>query len=253
MRQNTLKAKLASGKSAIGFMVMYDWPEMVQMAAHLGADYVMIDGEHGYIGVPEVARLVRAAESVGITPIARVPRNAQDLILGFLDAGAQGIIIPNVNTAEEAAYAVASVKYAPEGRRGAGYGHPMEWMINTPFGEYVKVANRETMVFPQCESLESVGNIDAIAKVPGVDGIMMGPADLAQSMGLPGQVTHPDVKAALSKAQKAILAAGKIVASPAMDGDTAKNTLAAGSQMLVCGAHRIFISAAKEYMAKARS
>jgi 4-hydroxy-2-oxoheptanedioate aldolase len=253
MRPNALKSKIESGKAASGFMVMYDWPEMIQMGAHLGFDYVMMDGEHGYLGVPEIARLVRAAESVGITPIARVPRNAPDLILGFLDAGVQCIVIPSVDTAEEARQAVRAAKYYPEGQRGAGYGHPMDWMISQPFSEYVKVANRETMVLPNCETVEGVKNLAEILAVPGIDGVMMGPNDLAQSLGHPGKLDHPDVKAAIAQAKKTVLAAGKILAVPAMDGDAARAAIADGARMTIIGGHRLFIAAAREYLAKARA
>lgn len=253
MRKNTMKEKLAAGQPVIGFSLLYEWPEMVQMAAHLGADYVKFDGEHGYLGVPEIARLVRAAESVNVTPIARVPRNSPDVILGFLDAGVQGIVVPNVNSVEEAKQAVAATKYHPEGKRGAGYGHPMEWMINTPFSEYYEVANRETMVFPQCESAEGVKNIEEILKVPGVDGIMMGPNDLAQSLGYTGRTDHPEVQESLARAKKAVFDAGKYVGWPAMDGDAARKAISDGSQVIIIGGHRLFIDAAKQYLAKAKS
>lgn len=253
MRPNTLKAKIAAGKPALGFMVMYEWPEMVQMAAHLGIDYVMFDGEHGYLGIPEIARLARAAESVNVTPIARVPRNVPDIINAYLDAGVQGVVIPNVHTAAEARAAVAAAKYHPEGQRGTGYGHSMEWMIKQSFSEYVVVANRETMVFPQCESRQGVENLDQILAVPGVDGIMMGPNDLSQSLGHPGRADHPDVQAALVRAKKAVLASGKILGWPAMDGDAARTAIADGAKMTIVGAHRLFTGAARDYLARARA
>lgn len=253
VRPNAMKAKLAAGQPVLGFMVMYEWPEMIQMAGHLGIDYVMLDGEHGYLGVPEVARLARAAEAVNVTPIARVPHNAPDIINAFLDAGVQGIVIPNVHTASEARLAVAAAKYHPEGQRGAGYGHSMEWLITQPFADYVVVANRETMVFPQCESGPAVDHLAEILSVPGVDGIMMGPNDLAQSLGHPGKTDHPDVKAALARAKKTILGSGKLLGWPALDGDSARAAIADGSQMIICGAHRLFLGAARDYLAKARS
>lgn len=253
MRKNTMKEKLAAGQPVVGFNVMYDWPEIVQMCGHLGADFAIFDGEHGYLGTPEIARLIRAAESVNITPIARVPRNAADVILAFLDAGAHGIVIPNVSTAQEAEEAVRSVKYYPEGQRGTGYGHSMEWMINQPFSEYVKEANVNTMVFPQCESEESVKNLEEILQVPGVDGIMVGPNDLAQSLGFPGKLDHPEVQKALEYIKRTVIAAGKYLALPAIDGDAAHKAIAEGAHMINIGAHRMFIAAAREYLKKTRA
>lgn len=252
MRPNTMKAKLAAGKAVIGFMVMYEWPEMVQMAGHLGVDYVMFDGEHGYLGVPEIARMARAAEAVDVTPVARVPRNAPDLINAFLDAGVQGVVIPNVNTAAEARAAVVAAKYHPQGSRGTGYGHAMEWLIRQPFSDYVVEANRETMVFPQCESAQGVENLAEILAVPGVDGVMMGPNDLSQSLGHPGKADHPEVRAALARAKKTVLGSGKLLGWPALDGDSARAAIADGAQMIICGAHRLFIGAARDYLARAR-
>ena len=223
------------------------------MSAHLGVDFVIFDGEHGYLGLPEIARLVRAAESVNVTPLARVPRNAPDVILGYLDAGVQGIVVPNVTSVEEAQQAVAAVKYFPEGQRGTGYGHSMEWMITNPFSEYVKIANRETMVFPQCESKEGLANLSEILKVAGVDGTMVGPNDLAQSLGHPGKLDHPDVTNALIKIRQIVLESGKILAVAAMDGDLARKAISDGARMVNIGGHRLFIAGARDYLAKARA
>lgn len=253
MRTNTLKAKLRAGKRAIGFSVMGNWPELIEMMAYCGVDCVMLDGEHGILSLPDIANLVRAAENVGITPIARVGRNAADLILSYLDAGVQGIIVPKVESKEEAERAVRAVKYYPLGERGCGYGHMREWGITQSFAEYIAEANRETMVILQCESKKGLDNLEEIVRVEGVDMIQTGPLCMSQSLGIPGQVDHPLSLAVYQRIKEITLGAGKWLTTVATTGEEADRLFAEGVQFVNCGLHSVIIPALKQYVAHAKA
>ena len=252
MKKNTMKEKLARGEAVIGFTVLGNWPEMVEILGLLGADYVWLDGEHGPLGLPEMAGLVRAAECVGITPLARVPRNAPDVILGYLDAGVQGIIVPMVQTREEAEAVVRAVKYYPEGKRGIGYGHAQDYYLKQPLAEYIKEANRETAVICQCETKEGLDNLEEIVQVPGVDIIMIGPMDLSQSLGIPGQYDHPLEEEAIAQAKRTIINSGKEVGLIGWDAEYARKLIAEGVRFINKGAHSLLVNAAKEYLKESR-
>ncbi len=247
-----MKTKLREGKAVIGFTMLSYWPDAIDILALAGADYVMIDGEHGAIGRPEVAGLIRACEGAGITPLVRVPTNSPDGTLSFLDAGAQGIVVPNVNTKAEAEAAVRVCKYWPEGNRGCGYGHALDWLMAQPFSEYIKDANQEIMVLPQIETAEGLENIEDIARVPGVDVVWPGPNDLAQSLGVPGQLSHPLVKEGLDRIKRVTLQAGKYLGWVAPDGDVARQAMADGAMVINYGVHRLLIAGVRGYMTKAR-
>jgi 4-hydroxy-2-oxoheptanedioate aldolase len=251
--KNVMKAKLKTGAPVIGFQIMGNWAEIVEIVGLLGSDFVFLDGEHGALGLPEIASLVRAAECVGITPIARVPRNAPDVILRYLDIGVQGIIVPNVNSREEAERAVKAVKYYPLGERGCGYGHSMDYSLKQPFAEHVKEANRETMVITQCEAKEGLDNLEEIVKVPGIDIIFIGPGDLSQSLGVPGQLDHPSVQEAIARAKKIVLASDKYLGMVGWDGDYARDAIAEGARFINMSVHALMAKAIKEYLSTARA
>lgn len=253
MRKNLMKARLQEGRPIIGFTLLAYWPDAIDILGLLGVDYVMIDGEHGAVGRPEVAGLVRACESAGITPVVRVSSNSPDQILGYLDAGAQAIVIPNVSSKEDAERAVTACKYWPVGRRGCGYGHALDWLIRQPFSEYIKDANEEVMVCPMIESKEGLENVEEIVNVPGVDSIWPGPADLAQSLGVAGQMNHPVLLDALERIKRVTVAAGKYICGGATDGDAARNAFQEGYHIVNYGVHRFLIAGVRDYVTKARA
>ena len=250
--KNLMKAKLQTGEPVIGFQIMGDWPEVVEIIGLLGADFVFLDGEHGALGIPEIAGLVRAAECAGITPIARVPNNTPDVILRYLDIGVQGIIVPNVNSSEEAESVVKAVKYYPLGERGCGYGHAMDYLLTQSFSEYAKEANRETIVITQCESKRGLDNLEEIVDVPGIDIIFIGPADLSQSLGVPGQLDHPLVEEAISHAKEIILASDKYLGMVGFAGKYARSAIADGAMFINMSVHTLMAKAIQEYLYEAR-
>lgn len=211
MRENTLKRKLNAGKAVFGVMITFPSAPVVEMLGYLGFDWVLLDNEHGTITVDNSEDLVRAADLTGIAPIVRPVANKPEIIAPFLDRGAWGVQVPHVNTAAEAQVAVDAVKYYPEGRRGifsrsrpAGYG------FAGSTGDYVKDANRNTLVCLMLEEVEAIDNLGQLVSVAGVDVFFIGSGDLSQSMGYPGQQTHPEVQAQMEKGVKIIRDAGRI-------------------------------------------
>jgi 2-keto-3-deoxy-L-rhamnonate aldolase RhmA len=211
MRENTLKQRLESGKAAFGVMITFPSAPVVEMLGHLGFDWVLLDNEHGSITVDNVEDLVRAADLSGIAPIVRPVANRPEIIAPFLDRGAWGVQVPHVNTAQEARASVDAVKYHPEGHRGifsrsrpAGYG------FAGSTADYVKEANANTLVCLMLEEVEAIENLGELVRVDGVDVYFIGSGDLSQSMGYPGQQTHPEVQAQMEKGVKIIRDAGRI-------------------------------------------
>jgi len=210
MQTNTLKQKIQAGEPAFGVSVMLPSPQIVEMIGLLGFDWVMIDCEHGTIGLESVESLVMAAELRGITPIVRPPSKAPEDILRVLDRGAMGVQVPHVNSAADARAVVEAVKYHPLGKRGLAAGtRPGDYGLGLSAEAYVEQVNRETLVCIQLEETEALHNIDEIVRVEGVDVFFVGPSDLSQSMGYPGRADVAPVQAAIDGAFATIVAAGK--------------------------------------------
>lgn len=208
MLENRTKAKLAAGEAAFGCFVRTPEPQLVEYVGMLGWDFLVFDAEHGPLQPREVEDLCRAIEPRGTTPIVRVTTNDAPTILRFLDTGVHGVHVPWVNSAAEAERAVRSVKYSPRGIRGLAGTRASEWGLREPIGAYVQRANRETLVVIQVETRDAVDAIDDYLKVDGVDVLFLGPTDLSQSLGHPGDLDHPDVLAALDRVADAVIGSG---------------------------------------------
>ncbi len=199
MKKNVLKEKLRMGKPCVGLFATIPSPSIVELAAVAGFDYVIIDLEHGVIDYETMENMVRAADVHGLTAVVRVPESFEDAVLKALEAGAHGVEIPHIGSAAEAEKAVKAVKYAPEGMRGVSPYTRAAWYTSIPPREHFAVSNRETMVVLQIEGVEGVENMEAIASVKGVDVLFVGPYDLSQALGVPGDVDNEKVLAALKK------------------------------------------------------
>jgi 4-hydroxy-2-oxoheptanedioate aldolase len=195
-RRNRIKSAIAEGRSAWGIGVQTNSSDMVEMAASTGFDFVYLDCEHGSFGFEGVIQLIRAAEASGTTPIVRVPDHTPSFIMRVLDAGAMGVIVPNVKSAEEARKAVSAAKYlngSNGGSRGACPGTRATWHHVGDWNEFSATSNAETSVWLLLESVEALQLVDEIVNVPGIDAIMLGPFDLAHALGLPGRTAHETV------------------------------------------------------------
>ena len=215
--KNTLRQLLAAGKPAVGTMVQIPSAPVVEVLAQAGFDWLVSDAEHGPIDIESVHAMVRATAGTAVTPTVRIPSNLDWLTKRVLDVGALGVMVPGVNSGQEAQAAVRAVRYPPQGTRGFGPTFAgLRW--NLSGADYARQANGEVMAILQIEHADAVARIDEILAVPGVDVALIGPYDLSGSMGLLGQVTHPDVQAAIGRvlkaAQKANVAAGIFGTSP---------------------------------------
>jgi 4-hydroxy-2-oxoheptanedioate aldolase len=209
MLKNATKAKLEAGEAVFGCFVRYADPSLVEYVAMLGWDFLVFDGEHGTLQPREVENLCRAAELRGVTPLARVTTNQPHTILRFLDTGIHGVQIPWVNTTAELEQAVESVKYVPRGVRGLAGTRASEWGLGESLEAYVARANRETLVVIHIETKEAVDAIEDFVTVDGVDVLYLGPTDLSQSLGYPGQSGHPEVTAAMGRVAEVVVPSSK--------------------------------------------
>lgn len=232
MKKNHLKKALQDGKVIFGPFLKFTDPAVVEIMGFAGFDFVIIDEEHGPISIESAQNMIRAAESVNITPVIRVSNNDEALILRALDIGAQGIEIPQINSKYDAERAVKSVKYSPQGERGVcRYVRAANYSSMDKF-KYFKYANEETMIIAHIEGVEGINNLDKILSVPGIDVIFIGPYDLSQSLGIPGEVNHPLVtekmKEVVLKCKKNKVAVGTF----ADDIETARSWVSLGVQYM---------------------
>ena len=195
MRQNQVKVKIKNGEAALGVISNTSDPMIAEFCGHGGLDYYMIDCEHGAINISQLQDIVRACEVAGITPMARIRSTDPKLILQFLDAGIMGVMMPGVSEVSEIEQLVNSIKYPPLGSRGLGPVRAWDFGLGKmPQAEYVQFANQQTLVLPQIEDMKAVENLEALCKVAGLDGFIIGPRDLAMSMGFYDGPAHDEVK-----------------------------------------------------------
>jgi 4-hydroxy-2-oxoheptanedioate aldolase len=224
LQQNRMKNLIKSGKPAYGVSIQFASADLVEMIGELGFDWVMLDAEHGSITPGNIGSMIMAAEIRGITPIVRPENNDPAVINKYLDRGAMGVQVPHVNTADEARAVVNACLYDPQGSRGLGGGRMADFGWGTPTTEYVKEANRQMLVCVQIEEFAAVENLDEILAVPDIDVFFIGPTDLAQSMGHPGNNGHPDVQKVIAEIFDKIHAAGHASGTPSAVEQAIKNT-----------------------------
>lgn len=233
VQSHRLRRKLLAGKPVTGAIVNVQAPWFIDLVGISGFDFVMLDAEHGPITPENVEPMIRAAEQAGMTALVRVPANVPHVILGFLDAGAQAVQVPHIQTADDARRAVSAVRYPPLGSRGMS---TMTRAARYGFGqtaaEYVEAANREIVFVPMIETAAGVENIDSILDVEGIDVVFVGTGDLAASMGLPGQRTSPKVREAVRHVLARATAKGIPVGLPVSDAASAADARAEGAMLL---------------------
>ena len=230
MLENRVKASLAAGEPAFGCFVRTPEPSLIEYVGILGWDFLVFDAEHGTLQPRDVEDLCRAVEPRGTTPLVRVTTNDAPTILRFLDTGAHGVHVPWVNSAAEVEKAVQAVKYMPRGMRGLAGSRASEWGLREPIGEYVRRANRETLVVIHIETQDAVDAIDDYIAIDGVDVLFLGPTDLSQSLGHAGNLGHPDVLAAMDRVAEAVVGSGKTLGLYAGTVDMTKEWLDRGAR-----------------------
>jgi len=253
MLENRIKSQLLSSKPAFGVSIMVPSPQLVEMVAKLGFDWVLIDCEHGTINPETVETLAMAAQANGITPIARPrTRNPAD-IQQVMDRGVLGVQVPHVNTVAQARAVVDAVKYHPIGKRGLAAGtRPANYGYGITQSEYVEEANRESLICVQFEDKEAIDNADDILKVDDIDVFFIGPSDLSQSMGFPGRYDEPSVAHAIGSTFDKISKAGQIAGTPG-NADKISSVLNRGVLYTYTHASKLLASGADVFFSAARS
>jgi 2-dehydro-3-deoxyglucarate aldolase len=204
--QNPVKTRLRQGKSSIGTWNMIGHPIVAEILARAGYDWVAVDTEHGVADFAQAVTQMQIIQGWGSIPLVRLPINEPVYFKWALDGGAYGVIVPMVNSAEDAHNAVAYARYPPAGIRGMAITRQHEF--GSDFHGYTSRANDETLVALMIEHIEAVNHIEQILDEPGIDAIFIGPYDLSGSMNLMGQTHHPDVEKACQHALEVARAKG---------------------------------------------
>jgi 2-dehydro-3-deoxyglucarate aldolase/4-hydroxy-2-oxoheptanedioate aldolase len=204
----TFREKLLRRERLVGTLLSLPSPELAEIAAGAGFDWLFIDMEHGALDAGDVLRLVRAAGGRSAC-LVRVPENREMWIKKALDTGASGLIIPHVNSAAEAVQASHWAKYPPDGGRSVGFSRANAYGVR--FQDNVETANAGTTVVAQVEHIDGVERIDAILGACAVDAVFIGPYDLSASLGKPGRIQDPDVRGAIARVAAACAARGVAV------------------------------------------
>ncbi len=241
----SFRQRLKDREVLIGTVVTLSIPEVTEVLSGAGFDWLFLDAEHGPLDTLTLQRLVMGA---GATPcLVRLAASNELEIKKALDIGAAGIIAPQVNSAEQAAQVVRWAKYSPLGTRGVGAARAHGYGYT--FKEYLATANDNTVVVVQAEHGEAVNNIEAIAQVAGVDAVLVGPNDLAASLGHQGDLAHPEVAAAIDRVTEVCRRVGMPLGIFGMNPAAVKPYLDRGYTLIVCGVDTVLLdTAARELL-----
>jgi 4-hydroxy-2-oxoheptanedioate aldolase len=208
---NRIKRAIAEGRKIRGLHQTFPAPSIIELMAIFGIDYVYLDGEHGAFEGRDLEAACIAAELHGITPIARIPDPSHATIVRFLDRGIKGIVVPHVDSVDEAKAVVDAAYFGPLGNRSFGGGRPTFQAGIADMPAHFAQQNRDVSVSIMIETKGALAAAGEIAALPGIDYMSFGLNDLAQSLGHPGEANHPEVKVAVADATVRIHAAGKPV------------------------------------------
>lgn len=248
MRFSRIKAKLRRGEPALVTTCHFTDPSIYELVSLLGFDGIWMDLEHHPTSDETASGLMRAAR-VGTADIVARPAKGEFMRMGrLLEAGAQAIMYPRCESAEEAAELVRWAKFAPDGERGVDGGNADNPYCAMPMTSYLKAANDNTLIIAQLESPNAINNAEAIARVPGIDVLMIGPGDLSVIAGIPYQFQHPMIQEAYQRVSAAAKAAGKWWGTVAFDPQHTKMLMDLGALFLCRGADLIMLKSGMEHM-----
>jgi len=236
---NKVKKALREGKSVLGAFMIFPSADIIEMLGYSGFDFVLIDSEHGRMTIETIENQVRAADCTDIVPIVRVP-NDPDKLLHVIETGCQGVQIPQVHSAEEVRNIIKIIKYYPEGQRGMALTTRAGNYGTKDLASHMKESNREILLSIQIENEDAVNNLSEIVRIPDIDVLFIGPADLSQSLCLPGQVDHPKVQDIIKKIIKKGKEAGIPLGIDTSSEQIAKKWLNYGVQYITMGSSVLF-------------
>lgn len=249
---NKLRELLSENRPLFGTFANFRDASLVEYLGLAGFDWVVIDAEHEGTGVETTYHLVRAANAVGLGSVVRIPTNRPELALAYAETGVDALLCPHIDTPQAAVEFASSVRYWPDGARGAGstsraasYG--FGW---TP-AEYFGSNDQLTLAIALLEDEKAFAHLDEIVKVPGIDIFTIGPGDLALSMGLPGQSSDPRVVDVITKAVPIIKGSGKPLIMYAADPSAARQAIQLGATMVVTSVTALLRGSLKDFLASA--
>jgi 2-keto-3-deoxy-L-rhamnonate aldolase RhmA len=245
----SFRSRLRAGELLIGPLMTLASPEAAEIMAYAGFDWLFIDAEHGPLDALTIQRMMQGAGAVPC--VVRVAASAEVPIKQALDIGAAGIIAPMVNTAEQAANVVRWAKYSPQGTRGIGVGRAHGY--GPQYQEYLRSANEDIAVIVQAEHIDAVKNIEAIVQVPGLDAVLVGPNDLAASLGRIGELTHPDLIAAIERVTQVCRSARMPLGIFGASAEAVRPHIERGYTLITVGVDVVMLGeAAKQLLARLR-
>ena len=245
---NPFKAALAERRPQVGLWLSMADPYMAEVSATAGFDWLLIDGEHAPNDLRSTLAALQAVAPHPAQPVVRAVQGETALIKQLLDIGAKNLLVPMVDTAEQARALVAATRYPPLGVRGVGsaVGRASQWSGRA---DYLDVADDEVCLLVQAETVKALANLEAICAVDGIEGVFIGPADLAASMGHRGRPGHPEVQAAIESAMRTIVAAGKAAGTLTSDPALARRYLALGCTFVAVGVDLLLFAGAARRLA----
>jgi len=238
---NALRSRILNNELTVGSWITLACPDVAEVLGQAGFDWLTVDMEHSSIGINEAQHLIRAIQLAGSVPLVRVSENDPTLIKRVLDCGAQGVIVPMVNSAEDARAAVAAVRYPPTGVRGVGLARAQAYGFG--FDEYREWMVDGPIVVVQIEHIRAVEALEEILSVDRVDACLVGPYDLSASMGTPGEFENPEVLSALRRVEEVTLGLGKTLGFHVIPPDAAEleKKIAAGYRFLGFSLDTLFL------------
>ena len=233
---NGVKERLESGKAVFGSMVFeFFTPGIARICANAGAEFVMYCMEHTGVGYETLKPQFALCRALGVVPLARVPATEYHFVARALDAGALGVMVPLVDTAEQAERIVSFTRYPPQGRRGAAFGFAHDDYQGGDVVEKMRLIHERTLVICMIETRAGLENVEAIAAVDGVDVLWLGHFDLTNFLGIPGEFSHPQYRAAVKRIVDAAAKHGKSAGYMAADEELGREYLRHGYRMIATG------------------
>jgi 4-hydroxy-2-oxoheptanedioate aldolase len=248
MTQNTFKQAIGRFERRVGLWLSLANAYTTEICASAGFEWVLIDGEHGPGDLRGTLQQLQALAAYPAHPVVRLPNDDPTLVKQYLDIGAKSLLIPMVNSAEQARALASAMRYPPQGKRGVGGGlvRATGWGLEA---DYIHTANAQVCLLVQIETGAALQALDEICAVDGVDGIFIGPADLAADLGYPGQPTHPVVQEAVDQAMRRAIALGKPVGTVTGDPALARHYFALGASFVAVGGDTTLLASASRRLA----
>ena len=254
MRENRLRAQLAEDRPLLGAFISFPTQRLVEFTGLVGFDWILLDGEHEGLSVESCYELVTAADAVGLATVVRVPANRPEIILGYADAGVDAVIAPHVTSAAEAESLVSSLRFPPRGTRGsAGGARSANYGLTQTPRQYFEATDTHPLAAALLEDVAAYDQIEEIAAVDGLEICCLGTADLAGSLGLPGQTDHPEVRTRSLSAITYLNQQGVVVNTSAANAAQAVQQIELGVRMVVVSNSSLLAGAARDFLSTCRS